>query len=153
MTVYLWHLTVLALLVGLAHLAGGIGLHWSPGSVEWWWGRIPWFLALAMGLTLLLPLVGRFERSPPLPEGFQPSTARILGGAALVSAGIAFLALGGIAVEGGVGVQRRRLALTTGCAAGTRRRSGHPARPASGSKPPVAPAMQPARSARAPLRS
>jgi hypothetical protein len=32
-------------------------------------GRIPWFLALAAGLVLLLPLVGRFERSPPLPEG------------------------------------------------------------------------------------
>jgi hypothetical protein len=102
---YLWHLTVLALLVGLAHLAGGIGLHWPPGGAQWWWGRVPWFLALAAGLVLLLPLVGRFERSPPLPEGFHPSTARILCGAALVSAGIAFLALGGIAVEGGVGVR------------------------------------------------
>jgi hypothetical protein len=54
---------------------------------------------------VLLPLVGRFERSPPLPAGFRPSTSRILAGAALVSAGIAFLALGGIAVEGGVGVR------------------------------------------------
>jgi hypothetical protein len=105
MTVYLWHLTVLALLVGLAHLAGGIGLHWPPGSSQWWWARIPWFLALAAGLAALLPLVGRFERSPPLPAGFRPSAARILAGAALVSAGIAFLALGGIAVEGGVGVR------------------------------------------------
>jgi hypothetical protein len=105
MTVYLWHLTVLALLVGLAHLAGGVGLRWSPGSPEWWWARIPWFIALVAGLAAMLPLVGRFERSSPLPAGFHPSTSRVLAGAALVSAGIAFLTLGGIAVEGGVGVR------------------------------------------------
>jgi len=80
MTVYLWHLTVLALLVGLAHLAGGIGLRWPPGGSQWWWARIPWFLALGAGLAVLLPLVSRFERSPALPVGFRPSTTRVLAG-------------------------------------------------------------------------
>jgi hypothetical protein len=105
MTVYLWHLTVLALLVGLANLAGGLGLHLVPGSGAWWLARIPWFAALAVGLLLLLPLVGRFERASPPPTGFRPSTVRILVGAALVSSGIAFLTLGGIAAVDGLGVR------------------------------------------------
>jgi hypothetical protein len=105
MTVYLWHLTVLALLVGLAKLAGGIGLHYVPGSDAWWLARIPWFVALIAGMVLLLPLVGRFERASPPPATFRPSPARILIGAALVSAGIAYLTLGGIAAAGGIGVR------------------------------------------------
>jgi hypothetical protein len=105
MTVYLWHLTVLALLIGLAMLLGGIGLHHEPGTSQWWLARVPWFAALMTGLGLLMPLVGRFERSAPLPQDFSPSTARVLVGAALVSAGIAFLALDGIAAAGAVGVR------------------------------------------------
>jgi hypothetical protein len=105
MTVYLWHLTVLALLVGLAWLVGGIGLQAVPGSPGWWLGRIPWFVALVAGLGLLMPLVGRFERSSPPAAGFRPSTLRILAGALLVSGGIAFLALDGIAAPGGFGVR------------------------------------------------
>jgi hypothetical protein len=60
---------------------------------------------LAAGLGLLIPLVGRFERSAPLRQDFQPSTWRVLAGTALVSAGIAFLALDGIAAAGAVGVR------------------------------------------------
>jgi hypothetical protein len=105
MTVYLWHLTVLALLVGLAKLTGGIGLHFVPGTQAWWLARIPWFAALSAGMVVLLPLVGRFERASSPPTGFPPSTLRILTGAALVSAGIAYLTLGGIAAEGAIGVR------------------------------------------------
>ena len=105
MTVYLWHLTVLALLIGLAMVLGGIGLHHVPGTAQWWLARLPWFAVLAAGLGLLLPLVGRFERSPPLPEGFTPSTLRVLAGAVLASGGIAFLALDGIAAAGNLGVR------------------------------------------------
>jgi peptidoglycan/LPS O-acetylase OafA/YrhL len=105
MSVYLWHLTVLALLVGLAKLLGGFGLHLVPGSDAWWLARIPWFAALACGMALILPLVGRFERGAPPPAHFRPTTLRILLGATLVSAGIAYLTLGGIAAAGGIGVR------------------------------------------------
>jgi hypothetical protein len=105
MTVYLWHLTVLALLVGLAMLAGGFGLQLVPGTAAWWLARIPWLVVMAVGLGLLIPLVGRFERSAPLPQDFRPSTPRVLAGATLASAGIAFLALDGIAAAGALGVR------------------------------------------------
>lgn len=105
MTLYLWHLTVLALLVGLASLAGGIGLHAVPGTGEWWLARLPWIAAMGTGLVLMIPLVGRFERSTPLPGDFRPSTPRVLLGAALVSGGIAFLALDGIAAAGALGIR------------------------------------------------
>jgi Acyltransferase family len=102
---YLWHLTVLALLVGLATLVGDFGLQLEPGSTQWWLARIPWFAVLIAGLGLLMPLVARFERSSPLPPDFTPSAPRVLIGAALVSAGIAFLALDGIAAAGALGVR------------------------------------------------
>ena len=105
MTVYLWHLTVLALLIGLANLVGGIGLHLVPGTGQWWLARLPWFAVMSAGLALMVPLVGRFERSTPLPKDFRPSTLRVLLGAALASGGIAFLALDGIAAAGAVGVR------------------------------------------------
>jgi fucose 4-O-acetylase-like acetyltransferase len=105
MTIYLWHLTVLALLVGIAVLAGGIGLHLEPGTAAWWTARIPWFVALGTGLALLLPVVGRFERAGEPADDFRPSSLRILAGAVLVSGGIAFLALDGIAAAGAVGIR------------------------------------------------
>lgn len=105
MTVYLWHLTVLALLVGLAMLAGGFALHLVPGTVEWWLARVPWLLVMAAGLGLLIPLIGRFERSAPLPPYFRPSTPRVLAEAALASARIALLAPDGIAAASAIGVR------------------------------------------------
>lgn len=105
MSVYLWHLTVLALLIGLARLLDGVGLGLEPGTGAWWLARIPWFGVLIVALALLLTLVGRFERLSPVPDDFRPSTARILIGAVLVSAGIAFLALGGIGAPGEFGVR------------------------------------------------
>jgi fucose 4-O-acetylase-like acetyltransferase len=100
MSVYLWHLTALGLLVGLAALFGGIGLHWVPGTGAWWAARIPWFVVLSAGLIMLLALVGGFERlrgssrPEPLPAW------RTMLGAALVSTGLALAALGGIGSEG-----------------------------------------------------
>ena len=99
MSVYLWHLTALALLVGLAALCGGIGLHLIPGTAAWWTARIPWFAVLFGGLFVLIALFGRFEqmrassRPQPLPAW------RMMTGAAIVSTGLALAALGGIGSE------------------------------------------------------
>ncbi len=117
MTVYLWHVTVLALVVGLANLLGGIGLGLEPGTGAWWLSRPLWLLVLAAGLALLLPVFGRFEREArgavarPLPGW------RALGGAAGVCAGLALLALGGIGDASALGVRIGPVLLTLAGAA------------------------------------
>lgn len=92
MTVYLWHITVMVVVVGLAYLAGGVGLTFEPGSGAWWLARPVWLLVL---YCLLLPValaLSALERRPS-PSGPEvPSAARQVAGAALICLGIAFLA-------------------------------------------------------------
>ncbi len=126
MTIYLWHLTAMALLIGLAHLLGGVGLHLSPGSAAWWSSRPLWMVILCASLAPFLVVFGRFERpSAPPPE--PPPTWRAILGASLFCSGLALLALDGIGSSGPLGIRFGVLALTlTGVllsAAGPRRRA------------------------------
>ncbi len=92
MTVYLWHLTVLVILVALAYVAGGLGLRIEPGSPEWWLTRPVWIAVL---YTLLLPLalmLAPLERRPRAADAPVPAAARQVGGAALLCLGVALLA-------------------------------------------------------------
>ena len=96
MTLYLWHMTMLLLLLGASWLAGGFGLTVAPGSEAWWWGRIPW---VALSLLLLLPTaltLSPMERMARPANTAAPSVWRILPGAALVGLGISFTALFGL---------------------------------------------------------
>jgi hypothetical protein len=112
MTLYLWHLTVMVLLVGLLNLVGGFGLGFIPGSSGWWITRPLWLLILAAGLWVFLALFARFEqRSRREGAGALPAW-RSIGGAAAVCAGIALLALGGIGGEGPLGLRVGVLLLT-----------------------------------------
>lgn len=63
MTVYLWHLPVILLLVGIELL---LPLPMpEPGSPAWWWTRVP-FLLLVLAVVWLLSLwLVRFEKVPP----------------------------------------------------------------------------------------
>ncbi len=56
MSIYLWHLTVMIVFIGILYLAGGIGLGVEPGSLAWWLSRPLWLMAL---LLLLVPRVAR----------------------------------------------------------------------------------------------
>ena len=81
MTVYLWHLTVMVLLISLLYFAGGPGLGLVPGSTAWWLTR-PLWIALLLGLLtpvalLLLPL----ERSSRGTGSTVPSPVRQVTGA------------------------------------------------------------------------
>lgn len=109
MSVYLWHLTVLSLVVGLASLAGGTGLHLRPGSAAWWAWRPVWLAVLCGTLLAMLPLFARFER---LPEPAVSSPAwRVMPGALLVCTALTLLAMGGIGSEDAIGVRVGTLAL------------------------------------------
>ncbi len=95
MTLYLWHLTIMVIVVALLFLAGGIGLGLEPGSFDWWITRPLWigflFVVLLPAALLLAPLERR-ARPSDLPI---PGAGRQIVGAALVCLGIALLAMYG----------------------------------------------------------
>ncbi|MFM5886578.1 MAG: acyltransferase family protein [Novosphingobium sp.] len=66
MTIYLWHLTAFVLVMVAAWLAGGLGLHVTPGSGAWWLARPLWF---AVYVLALLPMIARFSRYENMGRG------------------------------------------------------------------------------------
>ncbi len=95
MTVYLWHITVMIVLIGLLYLAGGLGLDIEPGTETWWYSRIVWILVL---LLLLLPvalLLSPLERASRGRDSAPPSPVRQVAGAMMLCLGIALLAMYG----------------------------------------------------------
>ena len=92
MTLYLWHITVMVVVVSLAYLADGFGLGIEPGSLEWWYTRPIWIAvlyALLLPITLLLSPLERRARAADAPV---PAAARQVGGALLICLGVAYLA-------------------------------------------------------------
>jgi len=105
MSVYLWHLTTMIWIVGIANLSGGFGLHLHPGSAAWWSSRPLWLALLLAALMLVLPLAGRFERRPGPKPGAAPPVWMSCGGAILACAGLALLALDGIGSDCFLGIR------------------------------------------------
>jgi hypothetical protein len=103
MTVFLWHLTASTLAIGGAMLLGDVGLKLMPGA-GWWWATRP--LWLVVYLLALLPFAlgfGRFERSSTGERTHPPM--RLVLAALLICAGLALLALDGVAGEGWLGLR------------------------------------------------
>ena len=110
MTVFLWHLTASSLLIGLALLLGDVGLTLSPGSGAWWVARPVWLVGYVLALVPFALVFGRFERG--VAGGGRPIAAwRPVVGAGLVCAGLALLALDGVAGGGWFGLRMWVLAL------------------------------------------
>jgi surface polysaccharide O-acyltransferase-like enzyme len=103
MTVYLWHVTAMVLVIGVALLAGGTGLDVEPLGVTWWLTRPAWYAVLSAVTVGLVLLLGRFERPVadprPSPVWWRPVLA-----VAGVCGGLAGLALEGIADADGLHV-------------------------------------------------
>jgi peptidoglycan/LPS O-acetylase OafA/YrhL len=95
MTLYLWHLTVMVIIVSLAYLAGGFGLGIEPASLEWWLTRPIWIAVLFACLLPVALLLGPLERRSRPPDAPVPSAPRLILGAVLVCLGVALLALFG----------------------------------------------------------
>ena len=92
MTLYLWHLTVMVIIVSLAYLAGGAGLGLEPGSADWWVTRPIWLAVLYAALLPVSLLLSPFERRVRTADLVVPAAARLVGGAALLCLGVALLA-------------------------------------------------------------
>lgn len=60
MTVYLWHLTAMFAVIGIALLGAGMSLP-EPWSASWWLSRPLWLGAFALVLTVLVRTFGRFD--------------------------------------------------------------------------------------------
>lgn len=92
MTVYLWHITVMIIVVSLAFLAGGIGMTYEPGGEAWWLTRPIWILALYAILLPISLLIAPLERRA-IPQGARiPHAPQQIAGATMICLGIAFLA-------------------------------------------------------------
>lgn len=61
MTIYLWHLTVLGVVVGVLFTFGGFGLHVEVNSSLWWLTRPIWFSILGLVTFVFVKALGRFE--------------------------------------------------------------------------------------------
>jgi surface polysaccharide O-acyltransferase-like enzyme len=95
MTLYLWHLTVMVILVSLAYMAGGFGLGIEPGTSAWWLTRPLWIGVLYICLLPVAFVLGPLERRSLPGNAKIPAAPRLVGGAVLVCIGIALLALYG----------------------------------------------------------
>jgi hypothetical protein len=112
MTLYLWHITVMVLLVGVAMLLGGIGLTPRPGSELWWLTRPAWLLALFAVIVVFIAIFGRFEHAAKQPHTQRIPAWRAFIGAVMVSSGLALAATGGIGAPGPLGVRLWLVLLT-----------------------------------------
>lgn len=95
MIVYLWHITVMIVFIGLLYLAGGTGLGLEPGTISWWISRPLWMvvlIVLLLPLTLLLSPLERISRSRNLSN---TAPLRQVTGAMMICLGVALLALFG----------------------------------------------------------
>jgi hypothetical protein len=112
MTLFLWHSTVLVLVIGALVALGGPGLEIEPATGTWWWARIPWVAALAVLLLPFMAIFGRFERPKSTGNSVSrnPNTVRLLAGSVLFCLGIALLALEGVG-GGELGIRVGVLAL------------------------------------------
>jgi uncharacterized membrane protein YhaH (DUF805 family) len=95
MTVYLWHITVMILVIAIAYGLGGVGLGLEPGSSSWWLSRPLWIALLYAFLVPAALLLSPLERSGRSSERQPPSAARQVVGAVMLCFGVASLALYG----------------------------------------------------------
>jgi hypothetical protein len=105
MTVFLWHSTVMMLLVGLAFWQLPTVLAQYPDTAAWWWTRPLWILAYAVATFPFLLVFARFERPA---SGAEPRPAAVwlqLLGCTVACAGLAMLALDGIGGSGWLGLR------------------------------------------------
>ncbi len=103
MTIYLWHRTASAIVLGLAVQLGNLGLTQEPGSGTWWATRPVWMAIFLIALTAFALAFGAFERSAA--QKPAPPAWRQIIGAVMICTGLSFLALKGIGSSAWLGVQ------------------------------------------------
>lgn len=105
MSVYLWHLTVLGLVIAVSMAFGGLGLGPEPDTGQWWLTRPIYVGVLGLFTLGAVALVGRFETPAPDPRPAPPAALPVLA-VVVTCAGLGWMADLGIASGGGDGIVR-----------------------------------------------
>jgi hypothetical protein len=105
MTIFLWHSTVMMLLVGLAFWQVPTVLAQQPNTVGWWLTRPLWLLVYALVTLPFLLAFARFER-PASGQSVRPVPVWLqLSGCVIACTGLAMLALDGVGGSGWLGLR------------------------------------------------
>ncbi|MFK7896797.1 MAG: acyltransferase [Myxococcota bacterium] len=104
MTVFLWHSTVMMLVVGAGFWLVPSVFDIVPGVAAWWAWRPIWVLGFALATFPFLLVFTEVERRISAGAGRKMALARLLGGAALLCGGLALLAAGGVGGDGPLGL-------------------------------------------------
>ncbi|GII89193.1 acyltransferase [Sphaerisporangium siamense] len=121
MTVYLWHMSALFVVAGVAVVGFGLATP-APASAAWLAGWPLWLAALALVAWPLIRLFARHEE-PPAAAGANPGAVRVAAATGLAGAGLLTLTVTGFAP--GVAPMLGAAAVLTGVAlvTPTRRRA------------------------------
>jgi len=93
MTIYLWHMTVLLLVLAGAWVADGFGMGMAPGSAQWWWTRPIWLGLLTVLLIPCALMLSPLERAGAPQHSPVPSAPRLVMGATMAGLGISLATL------------------------------------------------------------
>ena len=100
MTLFLWHVTVNALVIGVAYLLGGVGLRMEIGSLIWWLAKFIWIPIQFLVLSIFVLVFSRFERPKKLKEKNEISLIGMFIRTGLICVGLTIVALSGISGDG-----------------------------------------------------
>jgi hypothetical protein len=105
MTVFLWHSTVMMLLVGLAFWQMPAVLAQQPDTAPWWWTRPLWLFVYTLVTLPFLLIFSRFER-PATGAEVEPAPVKLqLAGCLVACVGLSMLALDGVGGAGWLGLR------------------------------------------------
>jgi hypothetical protein len=105
MTVFLWHSTVMMLLIGLGFWVAP-GVHtMEPGTATWWLQRPLWVAAYALVSLPFVLAFARFERAGGRRGAGPIALWRLLAGSLLICLGLAQLALAGVGGDDWLGLR------------------------------------------------
>ena len=114
MTIYLWHMTALILIVGLALALGGVGLSVEPSTSTWWSLRPMWLIFYLAALIPLVLIFVRFESAIKAGPAKTPGPLQSVPGAFVTCGGLIMMALTGVGAHSALGVNWIAVALVLG---------------------------------------
>ncbi len=114
MTIYLWHMTAMILIVGLAMALGGVGLEVEPSTGPWWSLRPVWLVFYFAALVPLVLIFVQFESGTKGGPDKTPGPWQAVPGAFVSCGGLVMMALTGVGADTALGVNWMAVALVLG---------------------------------------